>query len=146
MDLRVRFIAVTHESHDFLVFSEGFCHLAVTCPYDDKTLKSLFWIKENYNHLVDLPDTTRLNWKEAINQYLESVFPRSRKQPDPELESPLLTWRICVSPPQMESCHPPRSVSQSLRGRGQSWPSPRKWSSIVSLTRGVDPWHQRMRE
>ncbi|ROL05642.1 hypothetical protein DPX16_4860 [Anabarilius grahami] len=59
-----------------------------TCSYDDETLKSLFWNRANYHHPVDLPDTSGLDWREAIIRCLESVCPRSRTQPDPEPSPP----------------------------------------------------------
>ncbi len=45
-------------------------------------LTVLVW--ENYHCPVDLPETTGLSWREAIMWCLESVYPRSRTQPDPE--------------------------------------------------------------
>ncbi|KAK2887344.1 hypothetical protein Q8A67_015572 [Cirrhinus molitorella] len=75
---------MAQETHDLFSFTPKFCRLAVTCPYDDETLKSLFWIGANFHQPVDLPDTTGLSWRDAIIRFLESVWPRSRTKPDPE--------------------------------------------------------------
>lgn len=89
-------------SHNFFDFTESFCHLAITCPFDDETLKSLFWIGANYHHAVDLQDTTGLYWREA-DKYLESVYPRSGTQSDPDPNpSPSIhppPQSFCVCPP-----------------------------------------------
>ncbi|ROL45287.1 hypothetical protein DPX16_17898 [Anabarilius grahami] len=51
-------------------------HFAIApVVFGDKTLKSLFWIWFNYHHPVDLPDTSGLNWRDAIIRCLESVYP-----------------------------------------------------------------------
>ncbi len=42
----------------------------------------------NYHYPLDLPDTSGLNWREAIIQFLESVYPWSRTQPDSEPSQP----------------------------------------------------------
>ncbi len=56
--------------------------------FDDAALNSLFWIWANDHRTVDLPDTTGLSWRKAIIRCLESVYPRSRAQPDPEPSLP----------------------------------------------------------
>ncbi|ROL41971.1 hypothetical protein DPX16_19820 [Anabarilius grahami] len=38
----------------FCVFTTKFISVALACPYDDETLKSLFWIGANYHRPVDL--------------------------------------------------------------------------------------------
>jgi len=63
----------------------------VHSPFDNWTLKSLFWIGANYHYLLDLPDPSGLNWMDAIIQCLKSVYPRPRMLPDPAPSSPPLT-------------------------------------------------------
>jgi len=49
-----------------------------------------------HGHSVDIPDTSGLNWRDAVIQCLESVYPRSRTQPDPEaVPSPATTEESC---------------------------------------------------
>lgn len=60
MDYVAKFTAMAQTSHNLLDYIEGFCRLAVNTLFDDETLKSLLWIRVNYNHPVDLPDTTGL--------------------------------------------------------------------------------------
>lgn len=71
MDYAAKFTAVAQMSHNFFTFTEHFCHLVVT----SKTLKSFFWIGANYHYPVDLPDTSGLDWREAIIRCLESIYP-----------------------------------------------------------------------
>ncbi|XP_016086355.1 sterol O-acyltransferase 1-like [Sinocyclocheilus grahami] len=66
--------------------SKDFYLLAVTCPFDDETLKSLFWIGANYHRPIDLPDSMALSW---IIQCLESIRPLSKTQHEPEPSQPL---------------------------------------------------------
>lgn len=100
MEYVAKFAAVAQMSHDFLIYTEQFCRLAITCPYDDETLKSLFWIGANYHHQVDLTDTSELDWREAIIRCLESVYPPSRTQPDPEPSPPpSITAETSQEPP-----------------------------------------------
>ncbi|KAL0185592.1 hypothetical protein M9458_017262, partial [Cirrhinus mrigala] len=61
--------------------------LATMSALHDATLSSLFWIGANYNHPVDLPDTTGLSWREMILRCLESVRPQSRTSPPAVPES-----------------------------------------------------------
>jgi len=82
MDHAAKFTVIARESMDFLRFTQNFCLLSITSPIDDETLKSLSWIGANYYHPVDLPDTSELNWRDAIIRCLESVYPRSRTQED----------------------------------------------------------------
>ncbi|ROL41264.1 hypothetical protein DPX16_5373 [Anabarilius grahami] len=111
---------------------EPFFHLALTCPFDDESLKSMFWIGVNFHRPVDLPDTTDLNWREAHHQVrlMMSVRPRSRTLPDPEPESPPCT-RAC---PSADGELPPITTRQpepekKMPGLILS----RKWSSIMRL-------------
>ncbi|KAL0181207.1 hypothetical protein M9458_023613, partial [Cirrhinus mrigala] len=73
---------------DLLLFALNFTHLAVTSPLDDEIMKSLFQIRANYHHPVDLPDATGLSWRESVFCCLESVLPLSGKRQDPEPSPP----------------------------------------------------------
>ncbi|CAM4732978.1 unnamed protein product [Leuciscus chuanchicus] len=75
MDYAARFTAVSHENTNFLSFT------------------GIFRIGANYHYPVDLPDTSGLNYKEAIIRCLESVWSRSKTQPDPEPTSTPTTDR-----------------------------------------------------
>lgn len=93
----------------FLTFTEEFCRLAVNCPYDNENLKSLFWIGEHYHHPVDLPETTRQNWKESIIWCLERTAPA----PEPDL-SPSTAERSCEPPADVEG--PTAAMSEPDQG------------------------------
>ncbi|ROJ62535.1 hypothetical protein DPX16_21521 [Anabarilius grahami] len=81
-------------------YSLQFCRLPVNSTYEDETLRSLFWIGANYHHPVDLSDTKGLSLREAIIRCLESVYPQSRPQTDPEPNTqPHLTTEILPEPP-----------------------------------------------
>lgn len=54
---------------------EQFCRLAITCPYDDETLKSLFLIRANYHHLPILQDTSGLDQTSALPEALSLAVP-----------------------------------------------------------------------
>ncbi len=71
-----------------LEYAVEFSQLVVLTAFDNVTLNSLFWIGANYHRPVDLPDTTGLCWREAIIRCLESIYPRSRTQPDSEPHPP----------------------------------------------------------
>ncbi|XDV38558.1 hypothetical protein PO909_007932 [Leuciscus waleckii] len=84
----------------------------------DETLKSLFWIGANYHHPIDLTDTTGLNWKYQVAGERPSLIQDTAR---PRVRITTFNRRELVcAPPQTESYHPPRCVSQSLRGRGES--------------------------
>lgn len=118
LDYAAKFAAITRESLYFLVFTEN-CRLAVTSPFNNETLKSLFWIEANYHHPVDLPYTSGPKWRVAIIWCLESVYPRFGSLQEPDPVSPPATTEESGEPPQMESYHPPQRVSQNLRISGQ---------------------------
>ncbi|XDV27337.1 hypothetical protein PO909_030881 [Leuciscus waleckii] len=59
----------------------------------------MFWLGATFHQHIDLPDTSNLNWMEAVIRCLESVEPRSSTQPDPEPGLP--PWTVensCVPP------------------------------------------------
>jgi len=96
MDFAAKIATLARSSQSILDFTMEFCHLAICSPYDDETLKSLYWIGVNFQHPVDLPDTQGLCWKEAVIKCLESVYPRSIQppQPDPETLLDLSPWLL----------------------------------------------------
>ncbi|XDV30848.1 hypothetical protein PO909_033682 [Leuciscus waleckii] len=94
--------------------SHSFYHLAATAPFDDETLKSIFWIGAYYYHPVDLPDTTGLGWREAIIRCLESVYPRSRLQPESRPAETTLPELLHVMPAQPETVHVMPALPVSL--------------------------------
>ncbi|ROL45984.1 hypothetical protein DPX16_15543 [Anabarilius grahami] len=105
------FTLVARNNPDFCSFTKEFISVALACPYDDETLKSLFWIGANYHRPVDLPDTSGLSWMEHILRCLESVRPRSRAQPDPEpVSSPRTAEHTCEPPADGEL--PPAAKGQ----------------------------------
>jgi len=79
--MNLDFISLAEVSLDFVSFSRDFVSLALSSPLDDETLKTLFWIGATYHQHFDLPDTSDLDWKEAVSRCLESVDPRSGTQP-----------------------------------------------------------------
>ncbi|ROL50936.1 hypothetical protein DPX16_14467 [Anabarilius grahami] len=84
MDERAIMLVRAQESPDLFSFVQDFIFLAVTSTLDDQSLKTLFRIRVTFHQPLDLPDTTGLNWREAVIRCLESVAPRSGAQPDPE--------------------------------------------------------------
>ncbi|ROL23550.1 hypothetical protein DPX16_18818 [Anabarilius grahami] len=83
MDEWAKFIDVARESYDVWFFTSQFCHLAIHSQLEDEDLKKLFWIGANYHGPRNLPDTTGLNWKEALQKCLEFKRPRSGTPPNP---------------------------------------------------------------
>ncbi|KAI2662474.1 Zinc metalloprotease ZmpB [Labeo rohita] len=81
MEVATHFSALAHRDLPFVEYAREFCGLAMMSGLDDATINSLFWIEANYNRPVDLPDTTRLSWREGILRCLESVRPQSRTSP-----------------------------------------------------------------
>ncbi|XDV51987.1 hypothetical protein PO909_020772 [Leuciscus waleckii] len=75
MDDRVSIIVMAQESQNFFSFVKDFCRLAVTSTLDDESLSTLFWIGATFNHPIDLPDTTGLDWRETVIRCLESIMP-----------------------------------------------------------------------
>ncbi|KAL0164075.1 hypothetical protein M9458_039828, partial [Cirrhinus mrigala] len=58
--------ALAQKELPLLDYAIEFSQLTVQAEFDDETLKSLFWNGAYYHCLVNLPDTTRLNWRKAI--------------------------------------------------------------------------------
>lgn len=75
MDYATKCTALACRSLHLLDFSVE-NHHAITCSNDDETLKSVIWIGANYHKPVELPDTTGLDWMEAVIRCLESIYPR----------------------------------------------------------------------
>ncbi|ROK67594.1 hypothetical protein DPX16_12496 [Anabarilius grahami] len=67
----------------FGVFHPSFFLLAITSQLEDEDLKKLFRIGVNYHGPCNLPDTTGLNWKEALLKCLEFKQPQSGTLPNP---------------------------------------------------------------
>lgn len=124
MDHAAQFTAMARESTDFFVFYwEFFFRLAIPSPYDDETLKSLFWIGVNFHHPVDLPDTTGLIFE-------GSHHPVSGERPSP-IQDPArpraeVTVENARETPADAEGPPAAQVSQSPWTKGQSSPSRRK--------------------
>ncbi len=96
MEIAARFIALAHRDLPFLEYSWEFCGLAAATALDDATILSLFWHGANSHRPVDLPDTTRLKWRDEILRCLESVQARARTSL-PSLQCP------CWSRPALQS-------------------------------------------
>lgn len=75
MDFTAKFAAVAQMSKDFFVFTDQFFRLAITCPYDDETLKSLFWIGANYHRPVDHPGRRASGQTTSSKQLSDPVAP-----------------------------------------------------------------------
>lgn len=108
MNLAAEFATLARRGLNLLDYTHQFCHLAIHSPYDNETIQSLYWIRVNYNHQVDLLDMQGLSWKDVILICLERVYPSSIPQPDPEPNPPSpCTVEISPEPPpQTESIRP----------------------------------------
>ncbi|ROL55360.1 hypothetical protein DPX16_4828 [Anabarilius grahami] len=97
---------------DLLYYSREFFLLTI----NDDTLRTLFRIGATFNHPIDLPDTSRLDWRETLIRCLESVASRSGIKSDPEQVSPSLSaeksYRGNIQPPH----RPPRHLRTGLEG------------------------------
>lgn len=92
-------------------FALRFSQSAVRTAFDNETLKSLFWIRANYYHPVDLPDTYGLCWRDAVIRCLDHIWIRSSqpsKKPSPS--SP----RSTVPEPPADSKLPPVATSEPM--------------------------------
>lgn len=78
MNYAAKFAALTRRGQNLMDYTLQFCHLAVRSPFDDETIKTLYWIGANYKHQVDLPDMQGLSWRDAI---LENVWRGSTPGP-----------------------------------------------------------------
>ncbi len=89
------------------------------------TYNTLFWLGANYHRPVDLPDTTRLSWREGVFRYLGSVRART-SQPSASVlptirqsslsadhQSCPLAAHQSSSPPSMVKSSLPPSVAHS---------------------------------
>ncbi len=80
------------------------------------TYNTLFWLGANYHRPVDLPDTTRLSWREGVFRYLGSVRART-SQPSvlPTIcQSSLSADRQSCPLAAHQSSSPPSTVKSSL--------------------------------
>lgn len=65
MDYAAEFAALARRGQHLLDYTLQFCHLAIRSPFEDETIKSLYWIGANYEHQVDLPDLQELSWRDV---------------------------------------------------------------------------------
>lgn len=120
-----KFSTVAQISHNLLEYTEWFFCLAVTCPYDDKTLKSLFWIGVNYHQPVDLPDTSRLKLTERLSLGVWRV-----SCPSPEHSQ-------TQSPNHHHSCEP--SADGELPPTATHQPEPEERKTVLTLAPEEEP-------
>lgn len=81
-------------SHNLLDFIVNFSHFTITSPYNDDSLmmNSLFWIRANFHHPVDLPDTTGLDWSHHVpGEHLPLVQNPTRHSAQPAILSCLVS-------------------------------------------------------
>ncbi|ROL42589.1 hypothetical protein DPX16_13996 [Anabarilius grahami] len=107
-------------------FTVEFCRLADRSPYDDEMLKSLYWIRVNFHHPIDLPDTQGLCLREAVVRCLESVYPRSIQPPQPNPEpspSPLLRSTDLTPEPPADWKLPPAATCEPEPEEGRTGPA-----------------------
>lgn len=73
MEHAARFTTLARRSQEIEDFGRDFGRFTFTTTFVDEMLKSLFKIGANCHRPIDLPDTTRLNLREAIVRCLESI-------------------------------------------------------------------------
>lgn len=119
MYLAAQFAAFAQSGLNLMDYTLQFSRLAVRSSYDDEILK-------NYYHQVDLSDTQGLDWREAILQYLESVYPRSVPQPDPEHSPPSpLTMEVTTPEPPADGELPPAPKTEPVMTAPTNTPEPK---------------------
>ncbi len=95
--------ALSRRNLSFVEFAWEFCGLAVVMELHDTAILHLFRLGANYQHPMDLPDTTGLCWREGIYRCLGSF--RSRVETSP-LVSPLSPLAHLRSGPSSSSSSP----------------------------------------
>ncbi len=77
-------LAWFHELHTAVLSSHH------SFPMHNDTLKYLYWIRGNYQHQVDLPDTQGLSWRDTVIKCQENVsraMPQLQSDPEPSSSS-----------------------------------------------------------
>lgn len=75
MDLAAEFTAFAHEGLPVLEYNVRFCQLTLGSHFDDKTLKSLYWVGANYYNPLDLPEISKGTWREPLLKCMECTYP-----------------------------------------------------------------------
>ncbi len=115
MEFAAGAFALSRRNLPFVEFAGEFCGLAAVTELHDAAILHLFRLGANYQHPMDLPDTTGLCWREGICRCLGSY--RSRVETSPRV-FPLAPPSSSSSPlvPSSSSSSPlvPSSSSSSL--------------------------------
>ncbi len=104
MDEHAQFILMAHTTKEPLDFARAFVRLALTSSLEGDVLKTLFRLGISYHQSIELPDTSNLNWKEAIIRCLESLRSRAETPPAAMMVPPPA---MMIPPPETARMVPP---------------------------------------
>ncbi len=100
---------MTHATKEPLDFAQAFVRLALTSSLEGDVFKTLFRLGISYHQRIELPDTSNLNWREAIIRCLESLRSRAGTPPAAMMVPPPEV-AMMVPPPATMVVPPPEAM------------------------------------